>query len=62
MPKADAFVLLATNAFNYEMLGEAAFTSVRRLVNTARCYRLVYSDLAQAVSVVERLSTDAHGV
>ena len=62
MPKAQAFLMLATNAFNYEMLGEAAFSAVRRLVSTAKCYRLVYSDLAQAVSVLSGLApSDASG-
>jgi HprK-related kinase A len=58
MPKADAFLTLATNAFNYEMLGETAYAAVRDLVNAARCYRLVYSDLAQAVSVLSALAAN----
>jgi hypothetical protein len=56
MAKADAFLLLATNAFNYEMLGEAAFTAVRQLISTAKCYRLVYSDLAAAVATLTELA------
>jgi len=48
IPKTDGFMLLATNAFNYELLGEAAFRTVRKLINGARCYRLVYSDLEEA--------------
>jgi HprK-related kinase A len=52
MAKADAFLMLATNAFNYEMLGEAAFAAVRHLVGSARCYRLVYSELAEAVPLL----------
>jgi HprK-related kinase A len=60
MAKADAFLLLATNAFNYEMLGEVAFTAVRELISTSRCYRLVYSDLAKAVAILNELAeTDA---
>jgi len=55
MPKAEAFLMLATNAFNYEMLGEAAFTAVRELVSTARCFRLVYSDLERAVTQLNGL-------
>ena len=56
MPKADAFLLLATNAFNYEMLGEVAFTAVRGLISTSKCYRLVYSDLATAVAKLTELA------
>jgi HprK-related kinase A len=56
MSKADAFLMLATNAFNYEMLGEAAFAAVRRLVTDAKCYRLVYSDLAAAVATLTELA------
>jgi hypothetical protein len=52
MSQADAFLMLATNAFNYEMLGEAAYNAVRHLVTTATCYRLVYSDLARAVPLL----------
>jgi HprK-related kinase A len=56
MPKADAFLLLATNAFNYEMLGEKAFAAVRQLVSAATCYRLVYSDLAQVVPLLSEIA------
>jgi HprK-related kinase A len=52
MPKSEAFFMLATNAFNYEVLGEAAFNAVRRLIETTACYALTYSDLE---SVVRRL-------
>ena len=56
MPKLDAFTMLATNAFNYEMLGESAFIAVRRLVETARCFRLVYSELDRAVAFLNGLA------
>jgi HprK-related kinase A len=58
MPKAEAFFMLATNAFNYEMLGEAAYGAVRQLVSAAKCYRLVYSDLAQAVPLLNELASN----
>ena len=54
--RADAFMALATNAFNYEMLGEAAFETVGRLVRQAACFELRYSDLGAAVrALAERL-------
>jgi HprK-related kinase A len=56
MSKADAFSLLATNAFNYEMLGEQAYMAVRQLVIAATCYRLVYSDLAQVVPLLNGIA------
>jgi hypothetical protein len=34
------------------MLGETAFAAVRHLVSSARCYRLVYSELAEAVPLL----------
>ena len=62
MSKADAFLMLATNAFNYEMLGEAGFAAVHRLVTAAACHRLVYSDLAEAVRLLnEMAANDASG-
>jgi HprK-related kinase A len=56
MPKVEAFMMLATNAFNYEMLGESGFTAVRRLVERARCFQLVYSDLDQAIACLDELA------
>ena len=50
--------MLATNAFNYEMLGELAFGAVQRLVTTAKCYRLVYSDLADAVPLLSEIANE----
>jgi hypothetical protein len=47
---------LATNAFNYEVLGEAAFRAVQRLINEAACYSLVYSDLADVVECLDELA------
>jgi len=55
----QAFMQVATNAFNYEVLGEAAFSAVGRLI--ARCppQRLRYSSLAEAVGAIERLTASA---
>lgn len=57
--RAEAFMQLATNAFNYELLGEPAFDTVRRLVDTTDCYRLVYSDLQEAVRVLTEMADGA---
>lgn len=53
---SEGFMLLASNAFNYELLGEAAFRTVRDLVAGAECYRLVYSDLEDATKRLTELS------
>jgi HprK-related kinase A len=56
--KTEAFMMLASNAFNYEMLGEAAFDVVRQIVSEAQCYQLVYSDLEQAIQALNGLVED----
>lgn len=48
IPSAEAFAELTNNAFNYVLLGPQGFTAVADLTDTARCYRLHYSDLADA--------------
>jgi HprK-related kinase A len=53
IPRGESFMLLATNAFNYEVLGEAAFDTVRELIDTTRSYRLVYSDLGEALATID---------
>lgn len=58
IPKAEAFMLLASNSFNYEYLGEAAFRSVRKIVDQARCFQMVYSDLEEATGVLGRLADE----
>ena len=49
IPKSDAFIQLATNAFNYDLLGEAGFETVKLLIEGARCLEFEYSDLNNAV-------------
>lgn len=53
---AEAFMLLATNAFNYEVLGERGFETVRAVVNSVSCFRLEYSKLDEAVALLGRLA------
>jgi hypothetical protein len=55
--KAEAFMFLAANAFNYEMLGEMGFATVRALVSSADCYRLVYSDLNEVTPMLDALTS-----
>jgi HprK-related kinase A len=55
---AESFMLLATNAFNYELLGERGFDTVRRLIAATRSFRLVYSNLDEAVDTLTQLTDD----
>jgi len=57
--KGQAFMELAMNAFNYELLGIDAFGTVRGIVNQTACYRLQYSDLDEAVAALSSLAQDA---
>ncbi|MDR4516420.1 MAG: HprK-related kinase A [Nitrosomonas sp.] len=52
---SEAFMLLASNAFNYEMLGATGFHAVARLINSCDCYKLVYSDLDDVTVALQRL-------
>jgi len=51
----QAFFSLATNAFNYELLGEPAFETVRTIVGASRRMRLRYSSLDEAVRALDAL-------
>lgn len=61
MPKAQSFLMVATNAFNYPVLGETAFRLVGDMVRTCECFSLTYSDLDEAVTALDRLTRGAHG-
>jgi HprK-related kinase A len=53
---AETFMMLATNAFNYDTLGEEAYKSVRELVDGATSFRMVYSDLEEALTAIHALA------
>jgi HprK-related kinase A len=55
LSRAEGFMLLATNAFNYDLLGEPAFLTVKDFISTARCFRLTYSDLEDATTILAQL-------
>ena len=54
----EAFMRLASNAFNYEMLGAAGFETVRDVVNASHCFQLSYGDLDEAVARLTALADD----
>jgi HprK-related kinase A len=51
----EPFMLVASNAFNYELLGEAGFRTVSKLVARSRCFRLTYSNMDEAIAILENL-------
>ncbi|WP_300340603.1 HprK-related kinase A [Accumulibacter sp.] len=61
MPRSQAFLMVATNAFNYEVLDEAAFRLVTDMIRSCDSYSLIYSDLDEAVSAIDQLSRTGDG-
>ncbi len=57
--KADAFLRVADNSFNYGMLGVRGFETVAALVERCACLEFSYGDLAEAVRAFDRLSEGA---
>lgn len=56
LPKARAFMLLADNAFNYQIHGRAGFRTLAATVDRSACMTLVYSRLDEAVAALDRLA------
>lgn len=59
LPQSEAFLLLASNSFNYEILGESAFKAVTRLIKNCQCYKLVYSDFDSVLAMFNKLTDEA---
>lgn len=53
--RAEAFMRLGLNSFNYRSLGPVGFKTVGALAQRTRAYELVYEDLAQAIAQIETL-------
>ncbi|SER31250.1 HprK-related kinase A [Nitrosomonas sp. Nm51] len=56
---SEAFMLLASNAFNYEVLGATGFMAVADLIRSCDCYKLVYSDFDNVMDVLHKLINEA---
>jgi HprK-related kinase A len=56
LPKAQAFMRLVDNAFNYHVHGRRGFDVLAALVERCECYTFTYSKLADAAAVFERLA------
>ena len=56
VPKSRAFGRLATNSFNFEMLGPEGFEAIGRLLQDCRCFQVTYRDLERAVEAIKELA------
>ena len=54
--KPQAFMKLANNSFNYQLLGLEGFQGVARLVRDCDCYSLSYGNLDEAIGVLNTLA------
>ncbi len=55
-PKADAFMQIAENTFNYSMLGRSGFETIGDLIDHCDCYRFTYSCLDEAIEIFNALA------
>jgi hypothetical protein len=58
LPKARAFMQVAENAFNYQVLGASGFATLARLIDTTGQYEFLYSRLDEAIAWFERLAAE----
>lgn len=58
-PRARAFMRLAENGFNYNLLGAVGFEALGRLVESSACFEFSYSSLDEAVAVFASLEAPA---
>ena len=61
MGKADAFMTIGSNAFNFELQGEEGYDTVAAIVDRADCYSLNYSNLDDAIELLNQLSDERCG-
>lgn len=55
LPKARAFMKLAGNSFNYELLGAEGFRTVASIIRDSECRLLHFGDLEKAVRMLDGL-------
>jgi HprK-related kinase A len=53
--RAETFMLLAEQSFNYDILGARGFEALGQIVDRSGCFTFTYSDLEDAQNVFERL-------
>jgi hypothetical protein len=54
--RTESFILAAYHSFNYSLLSETGFESMKTLIENVECFDLVYHDLNWAVDAVNQLS------
>lgn len=54
--RADAFMQLAANAFNYTVLEQAGFDALGDIIDQSACYRFSYSALDDAIETFAQLA------
>lgn len=58
LSKARAFMGVAENAFNYQVLGERGFMALAGLIESTTAFEFRYSQLDEAVQLFERLARE----
>ena len=56
--KAQTFVHVADDAFNFSLLGRLGFEMLSAVVDACDCYELTYGDLAEAVAALTQLADE----
>lgn len=59
--RAQTFMFLARNAFNYSQLGQNGFDTAAHLIADVECHDFEYSDLEEAITAFDRLADGAYG-
>jgi HprK-related kinase A len=54
--KAQTFLWLANDSFNFNVVGEKAFDTLCELVDSCACYEFIYGDLNDAIACLDHLS------
>jgi HprK-related kinase A len=57
--KSAAFLKLATNSFNYTLLGSNSFNMIKAVIDACDCYNLSYSNLNDVITQLDALSNNA---
>jgi HprK-related kinase A len=58
VPRSQAFVTMASNSFNYYVLGSWGFHALADTIITADTYELIHGDNDTAVGAINRLAQD----
>jgi HprK-related kinase A len=59
MPRAEGFMEVAKNGFNYSVTGAAGFGALATVIERARCFRFRYSVIDEAIAAFDALEPRA---